>query len=800
MRARSRRRPEPAPALVGERVRFAAARPIWPKGREREKNLFVGFRAVFEAPETEKTVLRITAASLYRAFINGEFVGYGPARGPHGYFRVDEWDLTGRLGSGKNIVAIEVAGYNVNSYYLLDQPAFVQAEVLAGDRVLVATGKRGTDFAAGILSERVQKVQRYSFQRPFSEVYRLRPGYDAWRREHSVKFGGVTCGTFKPKKLLPRRVPYPMFNLRAPMWHVACGTLKPGVKPEELCKKVSLTGIGPQLRGYREGELETIPSIELQSVATVITRRPGQRLEPAARLKLDTNSFHIVDFGTNLTGFLGAQIACRQKTRFFMLFDEILRDGDVDFKRLGCVNIVGYELRPGEYRIEALEPYTLRYLKLAVLEGRAEVQDIYLREYANPQVWAAHYAASDERLNRLFEAGRETFRQNALDVFMDCPSRERAGWLCDSFFTSRVAPELSGDTTVERNFFENFLLPTKFEHLPSGMLPMCYPSDSDPCVFIPNWALWFVIELEEYVARSGDRQMADGLKPKVTALFDYLRRFGNSDGLLEKLEGLVFVEHSKANQFGQDVNYPTNMLYAGALDAAGRLYRLPRLVAQAKTIREAIRRKSFDGTFFVDNAVRKDGELQLTQNRTEACQYYAFFFDVATPDSHAGLWRTLCEDFGPQRTRTGLFREIHPANSFVGNMLRVEILSRYGRCQQILDESMQYLLYMAERTGTLWEHVGDYGSCCQGFASHVVHTLYRDILGLYHVDPVNRRVQVRLAELKLDWSCGRVPVPGGAVALQWRREAEQLIYSIDVPAGWSVEIENLTGKRLVRRS
>ena len=27
---------------------------------------------------------------------------------------------------------------------------------------------------AAILNERVQKVQRYSFQRPFSEVYRLR--------------------------------------------------------------------------------------------------------------------------------------------------------------------------------------------------------------------------------------------------------------------------------------------------------------------------------------------------------------------------------------------------------------------------------------------------------------------------------------------------------------------------------------------------------------------------------------------------------------------------------------------------
>ncbi len=174
-----------------------------------------------------------------------------------------------------------------------------------------------------------------------------------------------------------------------------------------------------------------------------------------------------------------------------------------------------YELQPGSYELESFEPYTLRYLKLIVLEGDCEVQNLYLREYAGAGVWQAHFAASDERLNRLFAAGRETFRQNALDIFMDCPSRERAGWLCDSFFTARVAKDLCGDTRIEKNFFENFLLPPKFAYLPDGMLPMCYPADHNDGVFIPNWALWFVVELEEYLARSGDRETVDALRPRV---------------------------------------------------------------------------------------------------------------------------------------------------------------------------------------------------------------------------------------------------------------------------------------------
>ncbi len=111
---------------------FQVAKPVWPKGRETEMNLSVGFRAVFEPPRGKPVLLRAAASTLYRFFVNGEFKGCGPARGPHGYYRVDEWDLTRDLSAGTNVVAIEVAGYNINSFYILNQPSFLQAEIVCG--------------------------------------------------------------------------------------------------------------------------------------------------------------------------------------------------------------------------------------------------------------------------------------------------------------------------------------------------------------------------------------------------------------------------------------------------------------------------------------------------------------------------------------------------------------------------------------------------------------------------------------------------------------------------------------------
>jgi len=437
-------------------------------------------------------------------------------------------------------------------------------------------------------------------------------------------------------------------------------------------------------------------------------------------------------------------------------------------------------------------------LKLIAVEGECEIENIYLRDFANPESYKAHFTSSDERLNRLFAAGRETFRQNALDIFMDCPSRERAGWLCDSYFTARAGFDLCGNTLIEKNFIENFLLPEEFIDLPDGMLPMCYPADHPSGRFIPNWAMWFVVQLEEYLQRSSDRRTVDALEQKIMKLLKYFRKFQNNDGLLEKLESWVFVEWSKANDFVQDVNYPSNMLYAAALSAAGRMYNMPELLEEAEKIREVIRRQSFDGEFFVDNAVRKNGKLEIMRNRSEVCQYFAFYFDTADTEKHSNLWWNLCEKFGPERKQTREFPEIHQANSFVGNVVRLEILSRYGLCQQILDESIAYLLYMADRTGTLWENIDTRASCNHGFASHIVHILYRDVLGIYRIDIVDKTVKLRFSDLHLNWCEGIIPLEDGNIELKWKKDGEKILYQVKVPAGYTVEVENISSNKLVR--
>ncbi len=718
-------------------VFFHHAVPVWASDRQTDKNLTVSFRGSFQWNGHEMVSFHVAAHSGYRAYINGVFLGHGPCVAGYGFFRVDEYRLNDLLKPGENMISIEVAGYNVDNYYILNQPSFLQAEVRSGENVLVTTAthlkmegmkERPVLFEAAILNQRIQDIPKYSFQRPYMEAYKLTPEYNAWMTDRRAAYQPVRLEQTDSKALTERRVKYPDYSIRR----------------------------------YVENQSDSIYKFECNS-----------------------------------TGFIGTEVQVNAPSKITLTWDEILTNGDVDIRRLGCNSIITYELQPGRYVLESFEPYTLQYLKVQT-EGDCMISDFYIRQYVNSDASQASFVCDDEKLNKIFKAAVETFKQNALDVFMDCPSRERAGWLCDSYFTSRVAFDLSGNTLIETNFLENFLLPAKFRYIPEGMLPMCYPSDHSNGNFIPNWSMWFVLELEEYLYRSGDRQMIQSLRPKVMALLDYFKKYENEDGLLENLEKWIFVEWSKANDFTQDVNYPTNMLYARMLEVAAELYDLPKLKTKAYQVRDVIREQSFDGIFFIDNAIRRNGKLvPQKNNRTETCQYYALYFSIATPESYSGLWNILLNDFGPKRKDTKAYSEIYPSNAFVGNYLRLEILSRYGHVKQLLKESIDEYSYMADLTGTLWENTTTVASCNHGFASHVSHVFYRDLLGFGKIDAPGRKIEIVFNDTDIRKCKGTIPLNGENISLEWEKKEKKIYYRLAVPDDYIVSVKNNTGYRLL---
>ncbi|MBR2838627.1 MAG: hypothetical protein IKE55_07590 [Kiritimatiellae bacterium] len=756
---------------------LAGSEAVWPEGLSQEMNTHVAFRSDFEAEEGGVS-LDLAAWYSYRVVLNGEFVAHGPARGPEGVFRVDRLSLPAR--TGVNRLQIEVAGYNCRSFYQIKQAPFLMAEVHSRDgRLLAATGR---DFKAFLLP-RVQKVPRYSYQRTFSEAYVV-PGAER---------GPLKLEPLPRPALAERGAGYPLYEFRERMPPLSFASVREDMsRPVPEVRYVNLPSENAWVDGF------DLTNLAVNSFATACRlvhsgRRPATAEERASpSFALAAGQSAVFDNGLNDSGFFGFKVTVEEPGRLFVTFDEVLTDGEVAGvgRCSHTCNAVAWDFEErGAYRVETFEPYTLRYLEAAVLSGRMKLSAPTFRSYKNAAAGQASFKSHDPVLDGVFAAGVESFRQNAVDVLTDCPSRERAGWNCDSYFTAAAATLLTGTPGCERLYLENYAIPGRYERFSLGVLPSCYPADSE-CCFIPNWSMWFALQLEEYFGRSGDRAMVDRLRTHVLHAIEEFRRFRNSEGLLENMPGAFYVGYGRSNDLRQDVNYPTCMLWAAAMDACARLYGRADLAAEARLVRQEVARQSWTGKWFCDNAVRQpDGALRLSGECTETCQYYAFFFNVATPATHPALWRTLLDDFGPKRFSAGRkspvsHPEIWASDLFVGDFLRLKLLERAGLAEKMLVESKAYFSYMADQTGTLWELAVPEWSCCHGFCSYVTRTILRGAAGLRDVNHANKAVAFAPeAQLRLPCEVS-LPLDGGTLQVSCTREGGSIRRTVSLPAGW----------------
>ncbi len=702
---------------------FIKALPAWEKGTEKEMNITLGLYCAFESAGG-KTVLRVATSGIYRVYLNGSFCYEGPARAAHGYYRVDEIVLCPE--KGENHLAIEVVNYYVNSFDTLQQPGFIQCELVCGDTVQAATGDRG--FSWYRLSERVRKIQRYSYQRGFAEAYRLTPDCHNWRVGGKSSTAAVAETVITEKKrLIPRRLEPYTYPVTAPDELVASGKVQFDVIPEEYFKDRSLVHIKDRwcglLDGYYENELEIHLTDEIQEMKNTAF---GQKKEPfSGEVSLSDGDMQMLSFPCEKTGILTLDIDCRKAGTLYLLFDELLQeDGDIRPLRLYCCNVIRLDMEAGKYSFDTVNPIGFKYLKLISRDGDMTVSRIGMRELICPQPITAEYGGSDPELRKLFDGARESFLQNCADLYMDCPTRERAGWLCDSYFTAKAEWDLTGGDAVETNFLENYMLPESFRDMPEGMVPMCYPADHFNGQYIPNWALWLILEIEDgYFNRRGDRELKDAFRDRIMGILGWFRQYENSDGLLDRIPNWVFVEWSMCNQFVQDINFPTNMLYYRAMKAAANLYGDEELRDKAEKLKKVIIERSYNGTFFRDREVYRDGVPCATEECTETCQYYAFYMGIASPETFPELWQTMTEKFGPDREEKGIYPEIYPSNTFMGIVMRLLLLNDNGYSAQVLDEVKAYFGGMAEKTGTLWEHTKSIASCNHGFTSLVAYLI-----------------------------------------------------------------------------
>lgn len=636
----------------------------------------------------EQTFMEWVAKDTYNLYINGIFVCYGPARAAKGYARPDRMCLDPYLTEESNRIEIYVQSDQTDLLCHTKEHPYFGAEISVGGQVIKDT----TGFECYLMQDKLKKVERMSSQRGFLEIYRLHGNREYKKGIRQEKMQDVT-----PPALLWRRVSYAQ-NRRCPAKLIRRGDVR--IQNDRIWENdlTALLDDGYKMGGYPRKDCECILSEEL--------------LHFSFDEGIEAGGLHgyIYQYPRVLCGKFCIRIRTEYPVSIWVTYDDLLTDGAVQFNREHIIHGLKWMLDPGEYTLYSQEVYTAQYVQI-VADQDIGLTEVSMIQIENPDARQPAVSWQDEDLQAIVCASQNTFVQNAYDIYTDCPSRERAGWLCDSYFLGKAEHFFTGKNVVEKNFLENYLLYENEIFAHKGIMPMCYPAHLDRDDYIPNWILWYLIELEDYEKRTGDTDFIQLHRERIRDILDYFRQCENEFGMLEHMDGWVFVEWSKASDYVEGVNFPTNMLYVRALRAAGNILSDRTLLIKADCLAENIRKMSFDGEVYVDHAIRVDGRLVLTDHVSELCQIFAAYFGIEPP---GGQFYT---DFTERFARIWSKKDMAPTALFIGGILRLMTLYDLGEYERVLTESKENFLEMAKRTGTIWEFYDESASCNHGFGS-----------------------------------------------------------------------------------
>lgn len=467
-----------------------------------------GFRTEFTVEALPESLpLRLTADSRYVLWVNGEEVGRGPVRAQPYRWSYDEYDITGNLQLGKNVVAVLV------TYYGEDNALWQRAKVRDG------LGSRA--------SLTVDAPEAWS---------ELRSG-GHWQAQVQRAWGSI------PVKDSINALPIESVDLRLADW----GWLRadaaadwPGAERAVAPHPGGRDRHHPPL--YPFGRLEARPIAYLDGEAVQATRvlssltAAAEAEDPVENVlkALDDLAISAADPEEHSNGALGQGPEADQVPpgqALFSLFDlkritygtvhldfEAPAGSRVDVAYLERLPSTGMDRRyvprsgvqltaaGGRASFTGLEQSGLRFAAVLVTPsgaGTVQAHSAVVQERLYPFSGEASFSSSEKDLERLWEAGRRTVQLNSTDALTDCPTREQRAWVGDAVVHAGVHLVANEDWRLVARHLELCDSPR-----PDGILPMSVVGnfEASQSHTIPDWSLHWIHGLWLYARYSKDKQ------------------------------------------------------------------------------------------------------------------------------------------------------------------------------------------------------------------------------------------------------------------------------------------------------
>lgn len=783
------------------------------------------FRCAAELAEAaEAAAFDITVDGRYVLFVNGAQVGRGPVRCSPTAQRYDSYDLAPFLRPGRNVVAVLVHTYGVDTAFHetvkgLWRPTFGEGGLWAeGPLFSTRQAWRCTESQAWVadaprVNHSLGFIEALDGNRLPADWTGLDFDDSGWDCARPLiargggpesTYGGLVVRPFPT--LVPRGVP----QLRE--------------RPVRAERIVWVRGQDrhPELPITHRLYEEPLHPLAEGAVVGLEALLSGQGTAVVRTLEGRDTAFTL-DFGRILTGHpafeieaLGGEtveIACAERLPGEWEPGGAAADARITpFRVLGNdAHLCRYVARPGVQRFERFEWCAIRYMHVVVRDAPNGLTLRGLGATAShyPVEERGSFACADDLLTRLWSTGAYTLRQCMHDAWEDCPSREQRQWLGDVTVENLAAAAAFGPSAAPLT--AKFLVQVAESQRPDGLTQMFAPGDHrENGNLIPDWTLQWILCARDHWDLTGDLETIDAIWPSIQKALAWFERQCGPRGLVVDMPYWHFMDWAGLGRQGEAC--ALNAQFAGALQAASTLAlavgfeRAARAYAdRAAAIIAALDASHWDearGTW-VDmvDPVAGAQDPRVSQHAVAAMALWG----ALSPER---LRRALDRVTDPAReTRTpappvvpfgdplDVVEGVVMANTFYGHFV-CEALARHGRVPTALDQIRRRFGPMLEAGATtLWEAMSSFASLCHGFSASPTHFLSRHVLGVSPAAPGFGVVRFAPNLAGLDWAEGVVAAGQHDVTVRLDRDGDGFVARIETVA--PVEIAAAPGLRIV---
>lgn len=789
-----------------------------PLRRESGQNRWFLFRRSFELdclPESAE--LEITADSRYQLFINDQFVGRGPCRANPYFIREDNHEVSHCLRKGKNVVAVLVHVYGVDTAWYETAKNYWQRIFGDGGLYLNSNIKLGEKRLKTDEDWRCIQSPAWSDQTPragwgqaFIEDFDANQmplnwtaiDFDDSGWDHAGEMY-IKAGSDDLAKGWGDLMPFPMTMPR--------GIAQLKETPLYPDKVVATFGLIPDSamaidrRIYDEQSTDIVGEC-FQNLDDLVGGADGDTIIKTAA---DNDVAVVVRFEKNHSGHPFVELECKGGEIIELAVSETIPGefdkGMPETPRLGretfldCAQLFRYTARPGRQRFEKFEWTAVRYAQLVVRNAPAGVRIIKIGStYTRyPLEREGRFECSDEFLNRLWEMGVYTTEQCTHDGWEDCPGREKRQWVGDGLVHYQVGATVFGNSSLEVDRL--FLMQALENQREDGMIQMFAPGDHKThSITIPDFGLQWILAIGHYLQHTGDLDAVRELFPGVQRLLKWFERNIGPNDLLVDLPYWNFIEWANVDRFGEAAI--VNAMYAGGLktaaaiaDSLGYQPLATEYSGLLDKVTNALNERHWNpqrGAYIgaVDPETGEQSE-QVSQHINAAM----ILWDLAPVARWPSMLELITDESKlklsgvppiiPQVGTIDLSQDVIAANTYFAHFV-YSALAKAGRLDFVLKTiRSNYGPMLATGTTTLWESFHPDASLCHAFSATPVYQLSSWCLGITPTATGFTHFRFCPQFADLEYANGVYPTPHGGIKVDWRREGSRVLCKLEVPAG-----------------